>query len=324
MAVWDEEKNMILVIKQRKIWFTISAILVIISIAVSLIIGLELGIDFTGGSLMELEFSVPRPTGQEINQALAPLEIGNIIAQPVGEEGMILRFKDVGEETHQQILKTLKQKFHPADLTSQQGEVQLQFEITVLKEKRFDSIGPTIGQELKRKTVWAIIIVLFAIITYIAWAFRKVSKPVASWKYGLIAIIALFHDIIITLGIFVILGKFYNVEINAPFVAALLTILGYSVNDTIVVFDRTRENLIRHIGEEFEQIVRRSVNEVITRSINTSFTTLFVLFSILIFGGSSIRDFILALIIGVAIGTYSSIFLASPLLVTWEKLRLKR
>ena len=139
----------------------------------------------------------------------------------------------------------------------------------------------------------------------------------------MIAVIALFHDVIITLGVFVLLGKFYNIEINAAFVAALLTILGYSVNDTIVVFDRIRENLIRHLGEEFEEIVQESVNEVIIRSINTSFTTLFVLFAILLFGGTTVRDFVLALIVGIAIGTYSSIFLASPLLVAWEKFKLK-
>ena len=166
-------------------------------------------------------------------------------------------------------------------------------------------------------------IVLVGMIAYIAWAFRKVSKPVASWKYGLFAVIALFHDIIITIGVFIILGKFYGLEVNAPFVAALLTILGYSVNDTIVVFDRIRENLIRHIGEDFEGIVEKSINEVITRSINTSFTVLLSLFALLLLGGASIRDFTLALIIGITFGTYSSIFLASPLLVAWEKFRLK-
>jgi len=315
---------MISIIKQRNIWFTISGIMVVCSLAVFIFIGLNLGIDFNGGSLLEIEFSIPRPSNQQINEVLTPLEIGEVVAQPIGDNGMILRFKDVDENTHQQILKTLKEKFKPEDkvVNTEQGELKLQ--VQVLEEKRFDSIGPTIGQELKEKTVWAILIVLVAIIIYVAWAFRKVSKPIASWKYGIIAVIALFHDIIITIGIFVLLGKFYNIEVNATFVAALLTILGYSVNDTIVVFDRTRENLTRHLGEDFEEIVQTSVNEVITRSINTSFTTLIVLFTILLFGGQSIRDFILALIIGVAIGTYSSIFLASPLLVAWEKLRLKR
>ncbi len=164
------------------------------------------------------------------------------------------------------------------------------------------------------------IIVLAIIILYIALAFQKVSKPVASWKYGLSAIVALFHDILITLGIFSILGHFYGIEINIPFVAAILTVLGYSVNDTIVVFDRIRENLPKS-ELDFENTVNVSVNQTITRSINTSLTTLLVLLSILFWGGETIRDFVLALSIGVFIGTYSSIFLASPMLVVWEKLK---
>lgn len=302
------------IIRQRKIWFSVSTILVVASIAVILALGLNLGIDFEGGSLMEIQFNeqVNRPTANEITQIFDTLQIGSVVTQSVGDRGAILRFKNVDEPTHQQILTTLNQAFVAEGVTE-----------NIIEEKRFDSIGPTIGAELKSKTIWAIIVVLLAIIIYIAWAFRKVSKPIASWKYGVVAIIALFHDIIITLGIFALLGKLYGIEINAPFVAALLTILGYSVNDTIVVFDRTRENLAKNMGEKFEDTVQKSVNEVITRSINTSFTTLFVLFSILLLGGETIREFILALIIGIAIGTYSSIFLASPLLVALEKFRSK-
>jgi len=297
---------------------------VIASIVASLFLGLNLGIDFTGGSLLELEFSIARPTPQQVTEALSPLELGSVVAQPIGERGMTLRFKNTDEPTHQQIIETLKQTFKQTGQLETDSELQITYEARVLEEKRFDSIGPTIGQELKRKTVWAIAIVLAAIVVYIAWAFRKVSKPIASWKYGLIATIALFHDIMITIGVFAVLGKVYGLEINATFVAALLTILGYSVNDTIVVFDRIRENLIRQIGEDFEKIVQTSINQVITRSINASFTTLLALFAVLLFGGPTVRDFILALIIGISVGTYSSIFLASPMLVAWEKLRLNR
>ena len=297
-----------MIIKKRKIWFTLSGILVAAGIITFAFWGLNLGIDFTGGSLLEVEFLTQRPNSEEITQTLASLELGDVVVQPVGEHGIILRFKEVDENTHQQIVTTLEETFG-----NENG--------ITLEEKRFDSIGPTIGQELKKKTVWAISIVIVAIILYIAWAFRKVSKPIASWKYGLIAVVAVFHDVIITIGIFSLLGKFYGLEVNAPFVAALLTILGYSVNDTIVVFDRTRENLIHRLGEDFEQIVQDSINQVITRSINTSLTTLVVLSSILLFGGATIRDFVLALIVGISIGTYSSIFLASPLLVVWEKFR---
>src|SRR3989338_3159163 len=314
---------MISIINTRKIWFTLSGSLVLISIISFFIWGLNLGIDFTGGSLLEVEFMVMRPNQSDVNQALAELNLGNIVSQPVGEKGMIIRFKDVNEEIHQKILKTLKEKFKPSDALNLPEGQGINFEIKIIEEKRFDSIGPVIGQELKNKTIWAIIIVLIAIVIYIAWAFRKVSKPVASWKYGLIAVLALFHDITITVGVFVILGKFYNLEANAPFVAALLTGLGYLVYDTIVVFDRIRENLIKHLGEDFDKIVDQSINEVIVRSINTSFTVLLALLALLLFGGATIRDFILALIVGISVGTYSSIFLASPLLVIWEKFKTK-
>ena len=187
-------------------------------------------------------------------------------------------------------------------------------------ELRFESVGPSIGQELKTKAVYAVVIALVAIILYIAWAFSKVSKPVASWKYGLTAIIALAHNIIIVLGVFAVLGRFFDVEVNTPFVAAILTILGYSVNDTIVVFDRIRENLPKS-DEDFETTVNLSVNQSLSRSINTSATTLIVLLSVLFLGGATIQAFMLALSIGVFVGTYSSLFLASPLLVVWEKFK---
>ncbi|MDD2807808.1 MAG: protein translocase subunit SecF [Patescibacteria group bacterium] len=308
---------MISIIKHRKIWFTLSSVAIIVSIVAFAVIGLKLGIDFTGGSLLEVSFPDQRPTNQQVIDALSALEIGTISAQPVDENGMVLRFENIDETKHQEILKKLNEKFIQPSAGSDATS-------TNIVEKRFDSIGPTIGQELKKKTVWALILVNFAIITYIWWAFRKVSKPVASWKYGIIAAIALVHDIIITVGAFAILGKEYGFEANAPFIAALLTILGYSVNDTIVIFDRIRENLIRHIGEDFEKVIDNSINEVIIRSINISFTVLLTLFSILLFGGPTIRDFVMALIVGVAVGTYSSIFLASPLLVIWEKLSAKK
>jgi len=217
---------------------------------------------------------------------------------------MILRFQETSEDTHQAVLAKLNQ------LAGSGG----------LEELRFDSVGPSIGAELKRKAIYAIFFVLIAILFYITYAFRKVSKPIASWKYGSAAIIAMFHDAIITMGVFAVLGKFYGVEINTPFVAAILTVIGYSVHDTIVVFDRIRENLPRS-DEDFEGTVNLSLNQTMVRSINTSLTVIFVLLAIIIFGGSSIRTFALALTVGIFIGTYSSIFVASPLLVIWEKFR---
>ncbi len=287
--------------------------MVIISIVSFALYGLKLGIDFTGGSLLEVEYFVERPTNQFVSDALGEIGLTNAVIQPLGDNGMTIRLKEIDENTHQQIISTLKEKLK----TNDSPEV-------VLEEKQFDSIGPTIGQELKNKSVWALIIVGVAIITYIAWAFRKVSKPVASWKYGLIVTIALFHDIIIVVGAFSLLGHFYGIEVNAPFIAALLTIFGYSNNDTIVVFDRIRENLKKHHNKDFEEVVENSISEVIVRSINTSFTVLMALLAIYIFGGRSISDFTLALIMGVIVGTYSSIFLASPLLVVWEKISQKK
>jgi preprotein translocase subunit SecF len=259
----------------------------------------------------------------EVQEALADLSLGSLISQPVDEKGMILRFQDTSEEKHQDALARLNQlgageeEIESQNATSSPVDAGMT-DLENVIELRYDSVGPSIGAELKSKSFSATIIVLIAIVLYIAWAFRQVSKPVASWKYGLSAIIALFHDVLITLGVFAVLGEFYNVEINTAFVAAILTVLGYSVNDTIVVFDRVRENLPRS-EEDFENTVNTSVNQTITRSINTSLTTLLVLVSIIIFGGESIRSFVLALSIGVFVGTYSSIFLASPVLVMWEK-----
>lgn len=297
------------IIQRRKIWLTLSSIVVGLSIIALIIWQLNFGIDFTGGSLLEVKFLETRPTVIEVQEKLADLNLGSLTVQPVGSDNLIVRFQDISEEKHQEVLRRLGE-IVPTPDPSQEG----------IEELRFDSVGPSIGQELKRKSLYAIIAVLVAIVLYIAWAFRKVSKPVASWKYGLTAVIALFHDVIIVLGVFAVLGRFFDIEINTAFVAAILTVLGYSVNDTIVVFDRVRENLPRS-DEDFEGTINISVNQTLRRSINTSLTTLLVLLSIFFFGGPTIRDFVLALSIGVFIGTYSSIFLASPILVVWEKLK---
>ena len=177
---------------------------------------------------------------------------------------------------------------------------------------------------MKQKSVNAIFFVLLAIVLYISWAFRKVSRPVESWKYGLGAVIALAHDVLITAGVFSVLGHFYGIEVGIPFIAALLTILGFSVHDTIVVFDRTRENLLKSSkNEQFAEIVNKSLNETLVRSINTSMTVIITLLAIYLFGGASIKYFALALLVGVTFGTYSSIFVASALLVTSYKLTIK-
>ncbi len=310
------------IISKRKIYFSFSAILVILSIFGLFTWGLNLGIDFTGGSLLEVEYTQKRPSIDKIKNELKDFNLGDINVQPIGEKGILLRFKNVDEETHQKILKKIAGETKIVEKKEGEEIKEKNKEGNLLIEKRFDSIGPVIGNELKEKTFYAIIIALIMIIVFIAWAFRHVSRPISSWKYGIIAIIALFHDILITMGVFAFLGKFYNTEVNAPFVAALLTILGYSVNDTIVIFDRVRENL-KHYDYKFENTVNKSVNQNILRSFYTSLTTLLVLLSLYFFGGETTKNFVLALIIGVVIGTYSSIFLASPLLVVWEKINRK-
>ncbi len=296
------------IVKLRKIWFSFSGILVGLSILSLIFWGLNLGIDFTGGSLLEIRFKQQNiPNKNELVQTLKQSNIQTSFRiQKTSSGSFIIRMKDLKESEHQKILKTLRNKYN-------------------FIEDRFDSVGPVIGNEMKQKALYSIIIVLIAIVLYIAWAFRKVSKIITSWKYGIIALIALFHDIIITTGVFSVLGHFYKIEVGLPFVAALLTILGYSVNDTIVVFDRIRENLIKQSKvADFLDTVDRSIKQTFTRSLNTSLTTLLVLIVVYIFGGESIKNFILALIIGISFGTYSSIFLASPLLISLHNFSLKK
>ncbi len=295
------------IVSHRKIYFSISLMLVLASLVSLLLWGLKLGIDFSGGTLMEIEFSEERLTNQQIQERLADLELDQIILQSTGSKGLILRLKDIDEETHQMILAKLRK-------LDSQGESSSQ----IITEKRFESVGPLIGQELKRKASWAILLAMAAIIFYIAWAFRKISKPVASWQYGLVAIIALFHDILITLGFFSVLGHYWNIEIGLPLVAAFLTILGYSVNNSIVIFDRSRENLLRTRWTDFKETINQSIEQSLTRCLNTALTTLFVLWAIFFLGGQSIKYFALALIVGIIVGTYSSIFVTSSLIVVWQ------
>ena len=296
------------VVKNRKIWLSLSILLMSISVVFIFLWGLNFGIDFTGGSLMEVNFSEKSPSVSDLRTELSDVNLHSLSIQPTESDTFILKFKEIDSDSHSLLLERLNQ------VSANINEDGL----STLEEIRFDSIGPSIGKELKSKSFNTIFIVLILIVLYVAFVFRKVSKPVSSWNYGLSAIVALFHDVLIVLGVFAFLGKFYGVEINTPFIAAILTVLGYSVNDTIIVFDRIRENLPKS-DDSFVGTIDKSINQTLTRSINTSFTTLLVLLSILFFGGKTIQDFILALSIGVFVGTYSSIFIASPLLVMFDK-----
>ncbi len=267
------------------------------SLVCLLVFGLRFGIDFTGGSILEAEFE-QRPENSIIQDKLKGLGLGEITIQPTGEKGVILRLKDIDEIKHQEIIKNL------GDLSS-------------VKELRFESIGPTIGKELRQKTIILIIISLIALFIYIAFSFRKVSFPFSSSQFGVISIIALFFDVLITIGVFALLGEFYNVQFNIPIVTALLTILGYTINDKVIVLDRVRENIFRIRGTDFNTLINRSLNEVLFRSFSTGTCTLLVLFFIFFLGGETLRYFALTLIIGIIVGTYSSLFLASSLLASW-------
>lgn len=292
----------------RKITYFISGTLFLISLLALSVWGLKLGIDFTGGSLIEIEYRSERVGQEEIIQSLKNAGIENAVVQPTGERGAFIRSRHMTEEEHQKAL---------SELRGSDGSSVI--------EKRFDTIGPTIGAELARKSIYAILLVIALIILYIAWAFRHVSEPISSWKYGIATVVALVHDVMIPVGIFAALGHFYGVEIDTLFVTAVLTILGFSVHDTIVVFDRIRERLKdAKKNVSFENLVGESISETITRSINTSLTVLLVLSAIYFFGGDTVRNFALALIIGIGFGTYSSIFLASPILVTWNSWSEKR
>ncbi|MFA6391413.1 MAG: protein translocase subunit SecF [Patescibacteria group bacterium] len=295
------------IIGTRKIWFAISGILVAASIVFLSMGGLKLGIDFNGGSLLQVKFEGDRPTIQDIQGNLQGFDLGELVVQPVKDQEVLIRMKTIENSQREEILVSLNEKF---------GAVE---------EISFESIGPTIGKELRQKSIIALLIVMGAIIVYLSWAFRKISGgPVPAYVFGICAIIALAHDIIIVTGVFAALGYFLDVQVDALFVTALLTILGFSVHDTIVVYDRIRERLIKFSNNDFETSINIAINETIVRSINTSFTTLLVLVALYLFGGESIKFFVLALIIGIVVGTYSSIFVASPFLLIWQKYISKR
>ncbi|OGI65557.1 protein-export membrane protein SecF [Candidatus Nomurabacteria bacterium RIFCSPLOWO2_01_FULL_39_18] len=299
---------MMFIIKHKKIFISFSISLVVLSLLSLLIFGLKVGIDFKGGALTEVVYTTLRPAQADLDTALQSLELGSVLVQPTGNTGYIIKSRDLNDAEHALVLKTL----------SLGGKNEL-------TETSFNSIGPSVGKELTRKAVIAIILVSLAIVCFIAFAFRKVSRPVSSWRYGFIAIITLLHDVIIPIGLFTILSHFYGAELDTLFVVAILTILGLSVSDTIVIFDRIRENLNNQVNiskSNFSEIVGGSLEQSFVRSICTSLTVILVLLALFTFGPVSTKYFALMLTTGMFFGTYSSIFLASPLLVLveeWQK-----
>lgn len=295
------------VINNRKFFYTLS-ILLVIAAAVSLSTwGLKPGIDFTGGSLLEVSYATSTPDQALVSGAVAVLD-DNASVRAIGLDGFIIRLKEITPAQQSELVKALS--FGTVD------------NLTV---KNFASIGPLLGIEALHKALVSLVLVILAIVLYITFAFRKVSEPVASWKYGLTAIIALVHDVIIPVGAFSILGHYFGYEVDTLFVTALLVILGFSVHDTIVVFDRVRENLHTESARTpFAEVVGKSISQTFARSINTSLTTLIALVVLYFVGGLATEHFSLALIIGIAAGTYSSVFVGSPLLVTIAGLNKKK
>src|SRR3989344_743432 len=289
------------IIKHRKIFFIISAAVIIPGIISLFFNGLKLGIDFTGGS--ELEIGVGKNVNLKvIERTVEAKKIGVHNVAFSDGNSVVVRTEPITQKQKVEILQDLKKKY-PG-----------------MHEESFDTVGPTIGSETTIKAIQAVILASVAITLYIAFAFRAVSRPLSSWKYGVAAIVALLHDVLLVMGAFSLFGYFLGVEIDTLFITAILTVMGFSVHDTIVVFDRIRENLKKGTSEPFEETVNKSVFETFNRSLNTSLTVTMVLFALLLFGGESVRWFVVALLIGIVSGTYSSIFNASPLLVVWNEI----
>ncbi len=294
------------IVTYRKIFYALSALIVLASLGCVALFGLNIGIDFKGGSILEVEYSSERPDIGKVQEILNNVASAENV-RPTGDKGYIIRMNEISDAERSKIVNLLS--------FGTESSVSV---------KRFDSIGPVLGREAVRKSIVSIILVILAIVIFVAFAFRKVSEPVSSWKYGFIAILALVHDIIVPIGAFAILGHYFGYEVNTLFVTALLVILGFSVHDTIVVFDRVREHLGTDKNMAFSDIVGKSISSTIARSINTSFTTFLAILALFVVGSEVTRQFAVVLMIGIVAGTYSSIFLASPLLVTVEKISSRK
>ncbi len=300
---------------KKWLYFLFSGLIIIPGLISLCLWGVRPSIDFTGGTLYE--FRLPISTTDKQNQPLKiekedvkkivesqKIEVASI--QDSGDKTFLLRMKPIDKDQHEKLQKDLQDKFG------------------AIKELRFETVGPAVGQETTMNAVKAVIVASVAIIIYVALAFRKIPKPYSSWKFGVCAVVSLVHDVLVVLGLFSILGHFAKVEIDSLFITGLLTIMGFTVHDTIVVFDRIRENLNKMPGADFTRVVNESVLQTLARSLSTSLTVLLTLLALLLFGGETIKWFVVALLIGIASGTYSSIFNAAPLLVIWnDKTRKK-
>jgi len=293
--------------KYKWIFFAISLLVILPGLISLMLFGLNLSIDFTGGSLLEISVPNSSPnTLADLKKIITTEKITIATAQSSSRGVFIFRTKEMNNQKKDEVMVAIKKQIPQA------------------AESRFATVGPTIGKELTVKAFQAMAVASLAIILYIAYAFREIPKPYSAWKFGVTAVVALLHDALVVVGVFSLLGHYFHVEVDALFVTALLTVIGFSVHDTIVVFDRVRENLRKGTGKvSFEGVVNESLVQTLGRSLTTSLTVLFTLLALILFGGESVRWFVVALFVGVLSGTYSSIFNAAPLLVLWEERKKK-
>jgi len=295
------------IVGKKAIWFTISGILLVAGIVSLITWGLKIGIDFKGGTLMELSFTKQGIEANTVKSAIGNLDfLTSLSVQKTTDGTILIRTVPLSKDQRAKITSVLNEKI---------GES---------KEIRLETVGPIVGKDLTSKAIIAMILASLAIVLYIAWAFRTVPQPANSWRFGVCAILALLHDIVITIGVYSMFGHFFGYEVDSLFITALLTVMGFSVHDTIVVFDRIRENLRKFPSKEFDTNVNDSVVQTLARSLNTSMTLIIVLLTLVIIGGASIRPFVSTLLVGVTIGTFSSIFNASLLLAVWQNFSMKK
>lgn len=299
------------IIGKRIYWYILSGIMIAISIAALVMWGINPGADFTGGTLIEVGFNKNVPA-KTVEGSLKDLDLPSLSISDTGQNSVFIKTKTLKAGDIDKIIDTISINL----------ESNPDLGITTVTKKQSQVIGPTIGKDLTKRAAIAVCVAIVAIVLYIAWAFRRVQKPFTSWSMSIATIIALVHDIIIILGFVSIINHFYNFEANSYLLVAVLTVLGFSVHDTIVVFDRIRENLLKSPSNiDIEKSVNDSINQTLGRSLNTSLTAVLVLLALSVIGGGSIRSFVITLLVGIIIGTYSSIFVGSPLLVTWSKLK---
>ncbi len=288
--MWD-------IVGKRYLWFGLSLLIIVPGFLALLAFGFPLAIDFTGGSLLDLQFKTQAPQPADVKAFYATLGYADAQVQSTQNNGIQIRTQSMDDTKKEQIEVALKQKF--GDFT----------------ELEFGTVSPTIGSEVVRQAGLTVLIAALGIAIYLWFAFRQVPH---AFRYGVAAIIAMLHDVLVTIGMAAIFGKLFGWQVDSLFLTALLTIIGFSVHDTIVVFDRVRENLIRMRGEAFDKVVNFSIIQTMNRSINTQLTVVFTLLALILFGGITIRHFVTLMLIGLLSGTYSSIFNAAQILVVWE------